>query len=112
MHIGLTGAIITALDGVVEKTMHAVAVILVILRSVDAALSGNRVGATRAVVIDKVFHFVAELSERGGGGSTGEAGSDNDDLVFALVGRINELERLRLVRAPLGGKRTGGNFGL
>ena len=43
--------------------------------------------------------------------TAGEAGPDDDDLVFPLVGRIDELDP-GLVVAPLVGERAGGNLGV
>ena len=100
VHVGLAGAEVAALDGVVEKPVDAVAVVLVILGGVDAALGGDGVGAARAVVEDEALHLVAELGEGGGGRGAGEAGADDDDLVFPLVRRVDELD-LRLVLGPL-----------
>ena len=45
MHVRLAGAEVAALDGVVEEAMHRVAIVLVVLRRVDAALSRDRVRA-------------------------------------------------------------------
>jgi hypothetical protein len=109
--VGLAGAIVAALDGVVEEPIHAIAVVLVVLGGVDAALGGDRVGTARCVVEDEALHLVAELGERGGGGGTGEARADDDELVFALVGGVDEFD-LGLVLAPFVGERTGRNFGV
>ena len=49
--VGLTGAEIATLDGVVKETIDAVAVIRVVLGGVDAALGGDGVGAARAVLV-------------------------------------------------------------
>jgi hypothetical protein len=38
MHIGFAGAEVAAFDRVVEQAMHRVAVVLIILRGIDAAL--------------------------------------------------------------------------
>ena len=46
IHIGLTGAVVAAFDGVAEKALHAVAVVLVVLGRVDAALGSDAVGTT------------------------------------------------------------------
>ena len=68
-------------------------------------------GAARAVVEDKVLHPVAKLSERGGGRGAGKTGTHDDDLVFPLVGRIDELD-LGFVLLPFAGERARGNFGV
>jgi hypothetical protein len=62
--VGLAGAEVAALDGVVEQPVDAVAVVLVVLRRVDAALRGDRVGAARAVLVAERLDVVAELAER------------------------------------------------
>jgi hypothetical protein len=43
VHVGLAGAEVAALDGVVEQPVHAVAVVAVVLRGVDPALRGDAV---------------------------------------------------------------------
>ena len=48
MHVALTGSEVTAFDRVVEQAMHRVAVAAIVLRRVDAALGGDRVGARAA----------------------------------------------------------------
>ena len=67
-------------------------------------------GPAGAVVENKILHPITELGEGGGARGAGQAGADDDDLVFALVGRVDELD-LRLVLAPFFGERTGGNPG-
>ncbi len=47
VHVGLAGAEVAALDGVVEQPADGVAVVAVVLGRVDAALGGDGVGAPR-----------------------------------------------------------------
>ena len=70
MDIGLPGPEITPFDGVVEKPVHAVAVILVVLCGVDPPLSGNGVGSSRAVLIAETLYLIAKLSKGRGSGGT------------------------------------------
>jgi len=42
IHVGFAGAEIAAFDGVIEQTVDAIAVILIVLGGVDTALGGNR----------------------------------------------------------------------
>ena len=65
--VGFARPVVAALDGVVEQAVHAVAVVLVVLRRVDAALRRDAVGAPGAVLDAEVQDVVAELAERGGG---------------------------------------------
>ena len=46
--VGLAGAEVAALDGVVEEAVDAVAVVVIVLGGVDAALRGDGVRAARA----------------------------------------------------------------
>ena len=64
--VGLARAVVAALDRVVEQPLDAVAVVLVVLRGVDAALRGDAVRAARAVVDAEAHDVVAELAERRG----------------------------------------------
>ena len=89
--VALTGAEVAALDRVVEQPVDAVAVAAVVLRRVDAALGGDRVGAARRVVEGERLDLVAELGERRRGRRAGEAGADDEDLELALVVRVDQL---------------------
>ena len=97
--VGLARAEVAAFDRVVEQAVDAVAVVLVVLRGVDAALRGDAVRAARRVLEAEALHLVAELAERRRGRRAGEAGADDDDGVSPLVGRVDELH-LELVLRP------------
>ncbi len=98
--VGLAGAEVPALHGVVEEPEDAVAVVLVVLGRVDPALGGDGVGAARAVLVAEALHVVAELGHGRGRGGAGEAGADHDHVVLALVGRVHQLH-LEAVLVPL-----------
>jgi hypothetical protein len=90
-HVGFAGAVVAALDRVVEQPLDAVAVVLVVLRGVDPALRRDAVRAPRAVVDAEALDVVAQLAERGGRRRTGQARADDDDGVLAAVGRVHQL---------------------
>src|ERR1017187_5551004 len=98
--VRFAGAEVATLDRVVEETLDAVAVVLVVLRSVDAALLRDRVRAPRAILIAEARDVVTELGERGGARAAGEAGADDDDGVLPLVRRVDELH-VEAVLVPL-----------
>ena len=104
--ICLARAEVAALDGVIKQTAHRVAVIAIVFRGVDATLRGDRVRATRAVLIAKAFHLITKLGERCSGSSTGKAGADDDHGKLPLVRRVDELG-VHLVLGPLLFKRAG-----
>ncbi len=62
--IRLTRTEIAALYRVVKQAVDAVAVVLVILRGVDAALRRNRVCAPRRILEAEALHVVAQLTQR------------------------------------------------
>ncbi len=109
--VGLAGAVVAALDRVVEQPVGGVAVLLVVLRGVDAALGGDRVGTARGVLVAEGLHLVAGFAERGSGGATGQAGADDDDRELAAVGRVDEVS-LELAGGPLLVDRAGGGLGV
>ena len=74
--VGFARAVVAALDRVVEEAVDAVAVVLVVLRGVDAALRGDAVRAPRAVLDAEVEDVVAQLAERRGRRRAGQAGAD------------------------------------
>ena len=61
VHVGLTAAVVAALDRVIEEPVHRVAVIGVVLRRIDAALGCDRVRPARRVVEGEHLHPVAQL---------------------------------------------------
>jgi hypothetical protein len=89
--VGLAGAVVAALDRVVEETVDAVAVAAVVLGGVDATLRGDRVRPAGGVVVGEDLDVVAELAERGRRGATGEAGADDDDLELPAVAGFTSL---------------------
>jgi hypothetical protein len=97
--VRLTGAVVAALDRVVEEPLHRVVVVAVVLRGVDATLSGDRVRAAGAVLVTEVEDVVAGLTQGRGGSATGKARTDDDDGELAAVGRVDELG-LELTRLP------------
>ncbi len=90
--VGLARAEIAALHGVVEEAEDAIAIVVIILGGVDAALRGDGVGAAGRILEAEAFYVVAEFGERGRGGSACQAGTHHQNGVFALVGRIHQLE--------------------
>jgi hypothetical protein len=109
VHVGLAGAEVAALDGVVEETVDAVTVSLVVLGGVDAALRCDRVGAPRRVVEGECVHLVAEFGQCRGRRGTGESRSDDDHLELPLVVRVHEFH-VGLVVVPLVLHRSGGDL--
>src|SRR5699024_9338303 len=98
-------------DRVVEKAPDRVAIAFVVLGGVDPALCGDRVGSTGRIVEGEGLHVVALFAERGGGSGSGEAGSDDDDLVASAVRRVDEIA-VEFVVGPLLGDGTFGDFGV
>ena len=62
--VRFTRSEIAAFDGVVEQAKYAVAVILVVLRSVDAALRRDTVRPPRRILETKTLDVVTQLRER------------------------------------------------
>ena len=81
---------IATFDRVVKKPENAIAIVLVIFRCVNSALSSNTVSASRAVLITEALHLVAEFSQGCCGGTTGQTASDDDDLKFPAIVRTNQ----------------------
>ena len=109
--VGLAGAVVAALDRIVEEPVDRVVVVLVVLGGVDTALGCDRVGAAGRVLDAEHLDVVAQFAERSGCGGAAQTRADDDDVEFALVGGTYDLDR-RLVVAPLFGERPGGNFSI
>src|SRR5699024_2881965 len=99
--VGLPGAVVTALDRVVEEAVDGVAVALVVLGRVDPALGGDRVGPAGAVLVAERLDPVARLPHRRGRRRTGQAGPDDDHGQLAAAGRVDQGRR-ELAGRPLG----------
>ena len=104
--VRLAGAEVAPFDRVVEQAEHAVAVVLVVLRGVDPALSGDRVRPPRAVLVAEARDPVAELGERRRGRGAREARAHDDHGVLPFVRRVDQLH-VELVPRPLLLERAG-----
>ena len=102
--VRLPGAVVAALDGVVEQPVDRVAVVAVVLGRVDAALRGDGVGPPGRVVERERLHLVAQLGQRRRGRRPGQTRAHHQDLEAPLVGRVDQLHR-ELVVVPLLGNR-------
>ena len=71
VNIGFARPKVTALDGVVEKAIDAVAVILIVLRGVYSALRSDRMRPARAILIAKTVDVEPLLAKRCRGGAPG-----------------------------------------
>ena len=111
VHVGLAGAEVAALDGVVEEPVDGVAVVAVVLRRVDAALRGDGVGAARGVLVAELDDVVALFGERGAGRAARQAGADDDHGVLAPVGRVDQLG-LEAAGVPALGDGPAGRLGV
>ena len=111
VHVGLSGAVVAALDRVVEEAVHAVAVVAVVLRRVDATLRGDAVRPPWRVVVRDHLHLVAELTERRRGRRARQAAAHDDDRELATVRRVDEAHA-ELVRVPLVGDGAIGDLGV
>lgn len=109
--VGLAGAEVAALDGVVEEPVDRVAVVAVVLRGVDTALGGDGVRAAGRVLEAELDDVVALFGQRRPGRAAGQPGADDDDGVFAPVGRVDELG-LEAAGVPPFGDGTLGGLGV
>ena len=107
--VGFARPVVAALDRVVEEALDAVAVVLVVLRGVDAALRRDAVRAPRAVLNAEAQDVVAKLAERGRRRCAGKTRADDDDRVLPAVGRVDQLG-IEAVPVPLLRQRPARNF--
>jgi hypothetical protein len=111
VNIGLTGTEVASFNGIVEKTVNGVSVVLVVFGGVDSTLSRDGMRPTGGVLEAKSLHLVPQFTKGRRRRGTGKSGAYYDDFVFSLVGRVDELG-LKLVAFPFAFQRTGGNFGI
>ncbi len=108
VNVGLTGTIVAALHGVVEETVNAVAVVLVVFGSIDTTLCGNGVCATGRVLNAKVIYVEAHLGQRRGGAGACQSGAHNDDVELQFVLGVDEA-LVSLIVSPLLSDRSLGD---
>ena len=104
--VGFPRPEVPAFDGVVEQAVNRVPVVRVVLRGVDATLRRDGMGASRAVVEDEVLHLIAQFAQSGCGRGPRQPGANDDDLVFPLVGRVDQFV-LELALVPFLRQRAG-----
>ena len=90
VHVCFAAAVVTSLDGIIEKAVDGVIVVLVILGSVDTSLCGNRVCTARRIADTEHFHIVAQFTERSSCRSSTQTGTDYDDFKFPFVVRTDK----------------------
>ena len=100
IHVGLTGAEVATLHGVVEQTVYGVTVVLVVVSSVDTTLSSDGVSAAGAVLVAEAVYIVAQLSQRGSSSATSQTGTHHEHRVLTAVVGVDELG-FALVLGPL-----------
>ena len=103
VHVGLAPAEVATLHGVEHHPLDAVVVHLAGAGGVDAALGGDRVGASRRIVEGEALDLIAEFAERSRGPGTGQAGADHDHLELGTVGGADQP-----VAEPAIGPQPGG----
>ena len=108
MDISLARTEVPALNCVVEESVGAVAIVLVILRGIDAALRGDGVRAARAVLITEALYVVALFRQRRGGRSPSQPRTNNNDVKLPLVSWAHKL-RVVFIGRPLVVEGTCGN---
>ena len=98
VNVGLAGAVVAPLDGIVKEPVDAVAVVGVILGGVDAALSGDAMRPARTVVEGESLDLVAQLAQRGCRRRAGQAGTDDDDLDASFIVGSHQVHRGAVLR--------------
>ena len=108
--IGFAAPVVATLDGIIEKAVHGVVVILVVLRGIDTALRRNRVGAARGIADTEDLDIVSEFSERSRCRCTAKTGTYDDYLEFPLVVGTDDPD-FGLAPGPFLGERPFRNLG-
>ncbi|MCL4101980.1 hypothetical protein MMG03_001566 [Fibrobacter succinogenes] len=109
MNVGFTSAEVTALNGIVEKTIDRVTIVLIALSSIDTTLGSNGVSTTGRVLNAEGLHIVAQFCERSCSGSTSKTGTHHENGELTLVSGVHELQ-FKLMLGPLFFNGTTRNF--
>ena len=109
IHVCLTGTVVAALDRIVEEAEHRVVVVLVVFRSIDTALCGNRMRTAGRVTDAEHLYIISQIAERSGCRCAAKTGTDYDDVEFSFVSRADHLD-VSFVLAPFLRQRAGRNL--
>ena len=90
VNVSLACTVVTTLHCVVEQAVNRVAVVLIVLGSVDTALSSDRVSAARRVLYAEVQHVEAHLAQAGCCTGTCQTRTYDDNVELQLVLRVNQ----------------------
>ncbi len=103
--VGLTCTVVTALDSIVEQAVNGVAVVLVVLCSVDTSLRSDRVCTARRVLNAEIDDVEAHLAKRSGCRGTSQTRTNDDDVELTFVGRVYKF-LMSLIVGPFFGQRA------
>ena len=111
INVRFARAKISALDRVMEQSVDAIAIVLIILCGIDPALRCNRVRAPWRILKAKAFYPVAEFAQGRRRRSAGETASHNDDLELSPIIWANQ-SRVIPMAAPFLIERSVWNPGV
>ena len=90
INVSFTSTVVTTLDCIIEQTINGVAIILIVLSSIDTALCCDRVCTTRRVLDTEVQHIESHFCQRSCSRSTGQTSTYHDDIQTTLVCRVHQ----------------------
>src|SRR3954452_13076455 len=90
MYIGFTRAVVTTLYGIIKQAKNTIAVILIILCSINAPLRRNRVSTPRGILVAKRFYLVAQFTQRCCCAGACKPSTYNDNFQFTLIGWVHQ----------------------
>ena len=88
--IRLTATVVAAFDGLIEKTVDRVIVILVVLGGIDTTLCGNGMCTAWRVAYTEYLNIITKLTKCSSCRCTSKPGSDDNDFEFPLVAGIDK----------------------
>jgi len=109
VNVSFAGTKIAALNRVVEQSVNAVAIVLIIFRRVDPTLRCNRMRAPRRILETKAFHMVTELTQGRCGRAAREPAADDDDFKLSPVVWTHQPQVVTMA-PPFLSERTRWNF--
>ena len=88
--VSLSTTIVTTFNGIVEKTIHRVIVILIVLGSIDTALSRDRVRTARRITDTENLYIITEFTKCSSCRRAAETCTDYNDFKFPFVVRTDK----------------------
>jgi hypothetical protein len=100
VNVGFAGAEVTTFDRFIKEPIDAIPIAYVVLGRVNPALSCDRMCPPGRILVAEGEHVVAKPGQCGGGRSSGQARSYDDDSIASFIVGAKELKMVPVPAPP------------